>query len=282
VYRRHALPIRCNRCQDGFPNDAEFVIHQRLPENCPLRQADPIDGLSKAQEQELRKRKKTTLSEEDKWKEMYRILFPDDSDEDIPSPCEFLLSDFLILFHRANAVFFIVYSILAISSPPSWPDQLAAYERYLSRELPRLIRTRLDTVFAGSAAPLEDQLRSQLVDLVRNCQSELFRSYHQPWPDSSTVNNQDLVPTPPSAQISANETDLLLEDLSAWFAPPTITDAMQSFSGSNLEQTFAWNGSMLPSSDSGNGTQTWEQSGSGFYVDENFDWTGNGSRGDSG
>ncbi len=33
--------------------------------------------------------------------------------------------------------------------------------------------------FLGAAAPLESQIRGQLVEIVRNYQSELFRSYQQ-------------------------------------------------------------------------------------------------------
>ncbi len=48
------------------------------------------EGFTKDQEKRLRSRKKTNadMTDEDKWREIYMILFPDD-EHAIPSPCKF-------------------------------------------------------------------------------------------------------------------------------------------------------------------------------------------------
>lgn len=46
------------------------------------------DGFSKEQERILRRKRKLAGSEERKWREMYKVLFPDDDEADVPSPCE--------------------------------------------------------------------------------------------------------------------------------------------------------------------------------------------------
>jgi hypothetical protein len=42
---------------------------------------------TKDQEKDLRKRTKGLGCEEDKWREAYRILFPEDPEDAIPTPC---------------------------------------------------------------------------------------------------------------------------------------------------------------------------------------------------
>lgn len=52
-------------------------------------------------------------------------------------------------------------------------------EMYFRRELPRVVGRRFESVLSESKNPLESQLRSQLVDIVRDAQSEIFRSYRR-------------------------------------------------------------------------------------------------------
>lgn len=89
MYRRHAQRPHCPRCWLAFPNEAWIDAHlRRRDELCEIKEAGSIEGFDKNQEVLIRSRKRTTSSEVDKWKEIYRILFPDDSDDLIPSPCE--------------------------------------------------------------------------------------------------------------------------------------------------------------------------------------------------
>jgi hypothetical protein len=60
--------------------------------------AAPAEGITQAQELKLRSRKRNTRknnsspkTEFDKWIEMYKILFPNDEEDSIPSPCQCLL-----------------------------------------------------------------------------------------------------------------------------------------------------------------------------------------------
>jgi hypothetical protein len=52
----------------------------------------PVDGISKAQEEKLRRKKKSTETEEKLWKAMYCILFPDDDEDTITSPCKIMIA----------------------------------------------------------------------------------------------------------------------------------------------------------------------------------------------
>jgi hypothetical protein len=52
---------------------------------------DPVvhEGISEDQKALLRKKKRygSAYTEAKKWRNMYKILFPDDEEDDIPSPC---------------------------------------------------------------------------------------------------------------------------------------------------------------------------------------------------
>lgn len=63
--------------------------HSRAQESCKLLEAVKFDGYNKEQEKQLRCRKRPPKqAEEDRWFEMYRILFPEDNFELTPSPCK--------------------------------------------------------------------------------------------------------------------------------------------------------------------------------------------------
>ena len=88
IYRQHQLPAFCTRCGLTFTQDTELVAHSRLALACDVCAFDPPSGFSKEQERILRRKRKLAGSEETKWRAMYKVLFPDDDDSDIPSPCE--------------------------------------------------------------------------------------------------------------------------------------------------------------------------------------------------
>lgn len=68
-----------------------------------INSAPKVEGIDRAKESELRSRKnkKQHRTEVDKWKEVYRILFPEE--HEIPSACEKMLK--LSAKHDANRTF---------------------------------------------------------------------------------------------------------------------------------------------------------------------------------
>ena len=63
----------------------------------------------------------------------------------------------------------------AIQSPASF--ELSNYEEYSRHELPRVFRSALETVINNAAQPLEEQVRSQLVSMIQECQDLVFSTY---------------------------------------------------------------------------------------------------------
>ncbi len=82
------MPSHCVRCWAVFKHKSEHDDHMRAEKRCELQPKQLIDGVTVDQEKELKKRKKTgpEQSEGEKWKDVYRILFPDA--KSIPTPCK--------------------------------------------------------------------------------------------------------------------------------------------------------------------------------------------------
>ncbi|KAK0636746.1 hypothetical protein B0T17DRAFT_89192 [Bombardia bombarda] len=86
LYRNHALPIHCNRCGLTMETDGQLRSHQRQAEGCKVCLIDLPEGFDKEQEKELRKRKPGE-TEEERWYGVYKVLFPDEDGDLVPSPC---------------------------------------------------------------------------------------------------------------------------------------------------------------------------------------------------
>ncbi len=74
-------------------------------------------------------------------------------------------------------------------------QELHEYEQFLRRELPRSVGHRLEIAAPQISVPLESALKTQLVDIVRHCQSEVFQQYRGV--DSSPANSAMPAPVEP-------------------------------------------------------------------------------------
>ncbi|KAF2466340.1 uncharacterized protein BDR25DRAFT_317733 [Lindgomyces ingoldianus] len=88
IYRRHAMPIHCPRCYCTFKTESDLRGHQRALEGCTVQEAKGYDGYDKEQEKKLKSKKRciSGKTEEDKWNDIYMILFPEAHPSAIPSP----------------------------------------------------------------------------------------------------------------------------------------------------------------------------------------------------
>jgi hypothetical protein len=59
------------------------------------------------------------------------------------------------------------------------PDsrEVANYEEYLRREVPRFVRTALETAVNNEVEPIEERLRAQIMTLIEEAQNRAFSSY---------------------------------------------------------------------------------------------------------
>ncbi|KAI1099824.1 hypothetical protein F4804DRAFT_320795 [Jackrogersella minutella] len=92
IYRKHyLLSYRCDRCLTEFKDRSDLHSHSRSEPPCAKRDSDvDFDTIDETQKAQIQK-KWRGKSEEQKWSEIYRIIFKLDSSADIPSPyCDIL------------------------------------------------------------------------------------------------------------------------------------------------------------------------------------------------
>jgi hypothetical protein len=163
-------------------------------------------------------------------------------------------------------------------------DPLAEYERYLSLELPRRVRDRLESAVLGATEPLVSQIRSQLVDIVRTVQSEIFQSYQQSTRPQAASQSEEPETQDPNHSLGG----LILDadttfsyDMSAWAQPPSLSDMILELSLDQLPLQSS-NINRIPDianfADSGYGSQRFTQVEDARSLatqstrHDNFDW----------
>ena len=88
LFRCHLAPIHCPRCWCEFEAERDLENHLQAEDICHKRNSgDPPRGITAEQARVLRSRKKSPVaqSEEQRWMEIYQLLFPNEPCPD--SPC---------------------------------------------------------------------------------------------------------------------------------------------------------------------------------------------------
>ncbi|KAG5749575.1 hypothetical protein H9Q70_007781 [Fusarium xylarioides] len=165
LYRRHMLPkFRCNRCRQDLKSAFNLNEHQRADTVCQRQSEEPEEeGIDEEQERLLRVRKRKNgkapqVAEEEKWVEMYKILFP--HDDPIPSP----------------------YPELCPLQPEQGVEHpganvLDSFEDYARREFSRRMRPRIESLVDGI---FEQTLTSQTItDVANNVLSGIMESFRE-------------------------------------------------------------------------------------------------------
>ncbi|WQF80968.1 hypothetical protein CDEST_05982 [Colletotrichum destructivum] len=194
IYRKHSLPrFSCPRCCQPFETQADLQAHARSADACEVREPEALDGITQDQEKRLRSRKKTSakeLTEADKWTQVYGILFPDVREREIPSP----------YYNTEDA-----------------ETNLGGYEDYLRRELPPLVRRRLEAEVERELSFVEEGMKQKVIDIARNLQLALFKGYQQ------LENQERHLLGPQSVEASASQTDRSTASSTNDTSPSTMT-----------------------------------------------------------
>lgn len=179
LYRRHMLPIHCYRCREVFPSDRLLQLHSRSEVRCAVRDdasgEQELEGIDASQERLLRSRRRTDKSEEDKWRDVFRICFPADAPDSVPTPW-----------------FELPPAWGAAASPPTGESDIARYEDFLRRELPRRVRGELEVRIEQELMPVEESLKRQLVDIVRDMQQRLFADFRRLQDEAAPQQRDDM------------------------------------------------------------------------------------------
>jgi hypothetical protein len=174
------MQLRCPRCRLIFTAETLLRDHQRATLPCPLRDGPSDEGFDAAQEKRLRSRKKEqpNMTEDDKWRKVYMILFPNDDYGKMPSPCKGTL---LFRMQTMELLTLVDYDedYVKTSGDTTADAELSRYEAFLQQELPSSIRRELDARVEEALDNTEVNLRSQLPYIFQDMQRRLFRAYLQ-------------------------------------------------------------------------------------------------------
>jgi hypothetical protein len=123
---------------------------------------------------------------------------------------------------------------------PSSPDasELADYEDYIRRELPSLVRRNLEEIFCRETQPLQASVIANLVDIVRNCQETISRSYRQrseTGGGSQTLGPQSAIVSETSATSRLGRPPAMDDQFSLSFMTPIVEDpTLEQWDGVNM------------------------------------------------
>ncbi|QDS73939.1 hypothetical protein FKW77_007919 [Venturia effusa] len=200
VYRRHTL-FTCPRCQLSFEDSETLNEHAQAAESCTIASeppAQPIEGCNKEQERKLRCRKRQPgETDEDRWAEMYRILFGDDAE--VPGP---------------------YYDFDLPASSPS-PTDLPLLEEML-RALPQHIAEDINRHFRR---PINEELRAALPGIIRNSLQDYMQPFWRMFAPNATETRSG--GRPPSDQGDSAYGSLTNDGREGSAGPPRSTSRSQ-------------------------------------------------------
>ena len=172
VYRRHFMKNLCPRCFEHFDKPEDLKNHQRSEVPCKLRQMT-IESISEEKEARLRKRAKAQSTEEEKWAEMYQIIYPG---ENVPSPCTFPRTTSSL----RQFVNFSDHDMSAVASPPvesRWED-VEECKEYIRTELPKLVRKGLSDYLDTLFQDIQAKVDKKAAEVIEDVQTKLFMTVH--------------------------------------------------------------------------------------------------------
>lgn len=174
----------CPRCQEAFSSPDQLLEHAGSEEPCQPRIREPQEGINGEQYKALRRRTKPSSkggpSEEQRWNEVYAILFPDH--RPIPSPCE--LFPLLAPHHDAVAE-------AKLNPKPECEncdserftkaerqDLLSDWSEHARHGLPKLMRPKVYRVLGGDDC---DPARlDEIVGIAQEALEQLILSFQRP------------------------------------------------------------------------------------------------------
>ncbi|KAF2805410.1 uncharacterized protein BDZ99DRAFT_104876 [Mytilinidion resinicola] len=246
LYRVHKRPPTCPRCFETFSTDDGLHDHARSLAACETKSQPPesyMEGIDSRQTQMLKSKKRSFgEAEEEKWRIMYRIVFPKDTENLIPSP----------------------YYKDVIMGHGSSTDTFQAFEASLLRELPKHVSRALKDI-------VDEDIQSRIESAVRNCYkqvSERFRppvkstqetpdksaeaSHGNPSVEEGREGDRTLSPFPPPTTFSNSDDGF--ESIMQFPDPTQALDLELSYppgvESSQIQSTFGY---AFSSADSGHG-----------------------------
>ncbi|KAB5523075.1 hypothetical protein GE09DRAFT_1194988 [Coniochaeta sp. 2T2.1] len=183
VFRRHVPPsYYCDRCRSPFNTGADLVEHLRSWTPCEISEAVDEERCTLVQQEQLkaRRRHSSALTEEDRWRAVYSILFPEDMP--IPSP---YYDDITLLDKR----------------PAQDVDKLA---EHLHRELPTQLRQALEAEVEKEFGIIEEVMRTRMSDIVQKVSQRIFETFRGSESNNASSSSTVVTDEPSLSSISGD------------------------------------------------------------------------------
>lgn len=193
IYRKHSIKNPCNRCFESFEDPKGLKDHQRAQTPCRLTDNARADVITGEQEEVLRLRARANTSEEERWDDMYRVVFPDE--KTVPSPC----TSYHPLSPSSDANHDLVYNTsipppiakttvadVAATPAPSDTDsptpsftsfQIDEYKAIVRREIRRVLQPMLVAEVERVFASAEVKVVAKANEIARDVESRLARTW---------------------------------------------------------------------------------------------------------
>jgi hypothetical protein len=107
-------------------------------------------------------------------------------------------------------------------------DPMVEYESFLQRELPDRVRHRLEVQIEDAWMPIEEALRGQIVDIVRDVQLELFQQFRSHKVRAKSDSGEGAANCGTDAIVVAAENDDALQLSEAEIAQEGLTQQQES------------------------------------------------------
>ncbi|KAK5660526.1 hypothetical protein OQA88_13075 [Cercophora sp. LCS_1] len=220
VYARHVSPPQCPRCWEPF-EDGELLKHLQQDLPCAVQaERKVLDGYTKEQEKMLRSRKKARcgMSEEEKWIEMYRILFPDDRVSLVPNP----------------------YYESVMNSTGEFSGGLKEHiSNFLAEEVPGHVHREVATAFQNEFRDVPQSLRPRIEQFVVSLGKRVFNKFEE-FVTAKEVSQLEL------HGVSEGRSKPQHSHMSAVMEPVDFVDfSLPNVDGSAIEQDWGFNESTL-------------------------------------
>jgi hypothetical protein len=203
LYRKHQTPPYCKRCWRVFDKSNDLESHETLSKSeiCEASEGQLPEGITPKLVREIKSKARSWpgQTEEDKWREIYKKLFPG---EEVPSPC--MSSSRYALSSALTGVDFEMPQEQRQTSPTS--QGLADYENYERQALPSLVESRVAEVVDRDLQLFAAFMRSNLnlAEIIRECQEQVSREYRNGQPSRTSANLPSDTPIAGTSQNTMN------------------------------------------------------------------------------
>ncbi|KAI0384618.1 hypothetical protein F5Y04DRAFT_247348 [Hypomontagnella monticulosa] len=161
LYRAHRLPKHtCPRCNEPFDDAKDLADHLRADVPCEKLDVIPLlQGIDETTEAKLKVRKKNCpgMTDEQRWRDIYMILFPEANPNAVPSPYYDAGDDSLRFSKTA--------------------EEWRKVKKRIQKELPKFVQKKVERSFEK----VEVDVLVRLPDIVRDGLFEFFKDLpHSP------------------------------------------------------------------------------------------------------